>query len=561
MLRVSRCYSRAFPVFTVLYLRSLNDFGLVHHAARDGWMGALHRIRNREPVRHRPMGDGYLPRETSANKRMKDVTPCCCNQSCMRPILRLKPGCLRLAVAVLNSACLRLRDAGDLADGCVECEIFPWPWVEAIASKGREGSVLCDRVRAAMTKFIAVIAAKAEDMEADMVAVAVAMTTDNDRKTSIIMADTRDEGIVSPSQPVSWPVLSDTSPSCTDVKIYNGNEILFQRMRSGMMLTEWSFAIATRLKCARTSVPATWLTVSHLSGPTLIQTITRCREQRARVEGSEQTEQFAQLAAAHQRWWHNASTLDPANVRESTSRSWLDWMQEISMFRHEGAALAPVPKGNRRCPSKCWGGGLFVAELSTTVRQAPAADVRGDDGSWLGFDSPFVEALMGTRLFNLQVVLAMEGLGYQMGFARCEKVPRQRDARSIAQFQGGMAIRALSAPVLAPKAKTSFNTATASSSSTSLLDLKNAEKQKWAKRLRSIAERVGDHAKPRAAAENEILSPEERASLQLLVFTSGAPSTVANHIRRFAKFEARAHRASISLYPITMTRSFSVPWS
>ena len=33
------------------------------------------------------------------------------------------------------------------------------------------------RVRAAMTKFIAVIAAKAEDMEADMVAVAVAMTT------------------------------------------------------------------------------------------------------------------------------------------------------------------------------------------------------------------------------------------------------------------------------------------------------------------------------------------------------------------------------------------------
>ena len=30
--------------------------------------------------------------------------------------------------------------------GCVECEIFPWPWVEAIASKGREGSVLCDRL-------------------------------------------------------------------------------------------------------------------------------------------------------------------------------------------------------------------------------------------------------------------------------------------------------------------------------------------------------------------------------------------------------------------------------
>ena len=68
------------------------------------------------------------------------------------------------------------------------------------------------------------------------------------------------------------------------------------------------------LKCARTSVPATWLTVSHISGPTLIQTITRCREQRARVEGPEQTEQFAQLAAAHQHWWHKAHTLDAEKV-------------------------------------------------------------------------------------------------------------------------------------------------------------------------------------------------------------------------------------------------------
>ena len=32
------------------------------------------------------------------------------------------------------------------------------------------------------------------------------------------------------------------------------------------------------LKCARTSVPATWMTVSHISGPTLIQTISRCRD-------------------------------------------------------------------------------------------------------------------------------------------------------------------------------------------------------------------------------------------------------------------------------------------
>ncbi|CAE7390539.1 unnamed protein product [Symbiodinium necroappetens] len=39
-----------------------------------------------------------------------------------------------------------------------------------------------------------------------------------------------------------------------------------------------------------------------------------------------------------------------------------------------------------------------------------------------------------------------ESLGYQMGFGRCEKIPRQRDAKSIAQFQRDLAIRALAAP-------------------------------------------------------------------------------------------------------------------
>ena len=61
-------------------------------------------------------------------------------------------------------------------------------------------------------------------------------------------------------------------------------------------------------------MPATRLTVSHISGPTIIQTITRRRGQCARVEGPEQTEQFAQLAAAHQHWLRKAQTLDAEKV-------------------------------------------------------------------------------------------------------------------------------------------------------------------------------------------------------------------------------------------------------
>ena len=82
--------------------------------------------------------------------------------------------------------------------------------------------------------------------------------------------------------------------------------------------------------------------------------------------------------------------------------------------------------------------------------------------------------------------------------------------------------------------------------------MENAEKQRWAKRLRALAERAGVHGDPdRSASSDKILSAEEKARLQLLVFTSGAPSTMANHIRRFEKFERWAHRSGIDFYPIT----------
>ena len=68
------------------------------------------------------------------------------------------------------------------------------------------------------------------------------------------------------------------------------------------------------IKCSRTSVPGTWLTVSHISGPTLVQTIKSVRENRARVEGPERTEQFAQLAAVHEGWWNRSIASDETQV-------------------------------------------------------------------------------------------------------------------------------------------------------------------------------------------------------------------------------------------------------
>lgn len=205
-------------------------------------------------------------------------------------------------------------------------------------------------------------------------------------------------------QPFTWPMIRDTSASYTDIKVYNGNEILFhwilRGFRSDTDLTVqqqfvdeylvrevnkgqprlsivvavfmgWRVSVLSYecggrtyscgpagtvvagdsarsrfemrvcqrqsedavgndadrvefryrdsnnridLKCSRTSVPGTWLTVSHISGPTLIRTITSVREQRARVEGPEQTEQFAQLAAIHQGWWERSVAQEETEV-------------------------------------------------------------------------------------------------------------------------------------------------------------------------------------------------------------------------------------------------------
>ena len=47
---------------------------------------------------------------------------------------------------------------------------------------------------------------------------------------------------------------------------------------------------------------------------------------------------------------------------------------------------------------------------------------------------------------------------------------------------------------------------------------------------KAISDRAGDHAKPSPCSNTELLSPDEKARLQLLAFTSGAPSTMSNHI-------------------------------
>ena len=266
-------------------------------------------------------------------------------------------------------------------------------------------------------------------------------------------------------QPFSWPMLRDTSASYIDVKIYNGNELLFHWIFRGYRTdtdltvqqqfvdevlirtanvgtpklscvvamfqgwrvsvlafqcggrtysaapngnvvagdfarSRWELRVCSRssedavgndadriefrfrdannridVKAARASVPATWLTVSHISGPNLVTTIQAVRRGGARVEGPEQTEQFGQVAAIHQNWWANSvaglptevgakvvfiGALDAGNFHIQSSSRFYPQIAEIvpteslATMHHDRSVAIAAPQGPPALTSQAW---------------------------------------------------------------------------------------------------------------------------------------------------------------------------------------------------------------
>ena len=64
----------------------------------------------------------------------------------------------------------------------------------------------------------------------------------------------------------------------------------------------WSAADRLDVACSSCSVPPSWLVVSRVSGPTLIQNANWCRKKFTRIESPDQALQLAQLASVHAHW-------------------------------------------------------------------------------------------------------------------------------------------------------------------------------------------------------------------------------------------------------------------
>ena len=94
-----------------------------------------------------------------------------------------------------------------------------------------------------------------------------------------------------------------------------------------------------------------------------------------------------------------------------------------------------------------------------------------------------------------------------------------------------------------------------SSTNTPLLDKENAEKARWATRLEAIGRRAGAEAKLfNRDDQSEDLSTAEMAKLKQLVLISGAPRTMAAHIRGFERFEIFMNMQGLGMYPITIDK-------
>ena len=147
----------------------------------------------------------------------------------------------------------------------------------------------------------------------------------------------------------------------------------------------------------------------------------------------------------------------------------------------------------------------------------------------------------------------MQSAVTQLGFGLCEPGRSIRGSEPIDQLRKAAAIRALvQKPVQPPK---KAKKADHHDSASPLLDLESAEKHKWASRLEMIGVRAGRASKLLTdQSQNQELSAGELLKLKQMVLISGAPRTMAKHVRMYERLEIWASSAGVEVYPLTVEK-------
>ena len=149
--------------------------------------------------------------------------------------------------------------------------------------------------------------------------------------------------------------------------------------------------------------------------------------------------------------------------------------------------------------------------------------------------------------------LYLEAATQQLGFGFCETKPRSEVDLPYDKFRKEAMIKALVSKPTAPNKR--LKPDPVQSSSTPLLDKENAEKARWAARLEAIGKRAGASAKLLALEDqSEDLSEDDLTKLKRMVLLSGAPRTMAVHVRAFERYELWAAMHSVDPHPLHMDK-------
>ena len=145
--------------------------------------------------------------------------------------------------------------------------------------------------------------------------------------------------------------------------------------------------------------------------------------------------------------------------------------------------------------------------------------------------------------------LFLEASTQQLGFGLCETRARSEGNLPYDELRKEALIKALVSKPTAPNKR--LKPDPVQPSSTPLLDKENADKARWAARLEAIGKRAGAAAKLLSLEDqSEDLSEDDLTKLKRMVLLSGAPRTMAVHVRAFERYEIWASIHSLDPHPV-----------
>lgn len=185
---------------------------------------------------------------------------------------------------------------------------------------------------------------------------------------------------------------------------------------------------------------------------------------------------------------------------------------------------------------------VMVTQLAQTFEASLAATLCADHGKLQQF---WTLATASSQLF-------LESTSFQLGFGMCDKRPPAIADSPVSKLRKEAAIRSL---VVKNHPHKKLKAVDPPATSNPLLEKENADKAKWATRLEAIANRAGDQSKLFSLeGQSDDLSVGESMKLKHLVLISGAPRTMAAHIRSFERFEHWLGSTGLCFYPISIER-------